>query len=584
MLGKMVHRGPDDWGQFDDVAVHLGMRRLSIVDIDGGKQPMFNRDRSVVVVFNGEVYNAPELRLLLTEKGYPFLTSNSDTEVIAHLYDEYGIGFVEKLVGMFAICLVDISRRELYLIRDRLGKKPIFYTHDAQTKSLQFASEFNALELTDRASHIDRTAFPWFFGQRTLPQESTSDSRVKKLPPGTILRLKDGVTRLDRYYTVRGRSPKESVTDEDACDQLDSILQESVRMRMRADAEVGSYLSGGVDSSLVVALAAQHSARALNTFCLVYDEEIYNKSEDRRFALEISRKFATQHHEVRLTAKDFQDELPKIIAHFGQPYGASVANWFVSRAMFGSVKVALSGDGADELFGSYLLHRVAGALRGSTDPVDPKERELVERAKKEPFDRIIDAFSVFPTEEQELLLVPEMLRQRTCAAEIASRFDSLDSSDPLDRMLEFECRYSLVDVILSYADTLSMAHSIEVRTPFLDHRLVNFAFSLEPRMKIRNGETKFLLKRVAERYLPHELVNRKKEGFIEPAIFWLRDELKEFALATLNDPGFNRLGFLQRPYVRSIVERFYQSNDFYLGKKVWLLVMFGLWEQTFRDG
>ena len=596
MAAKMVHRGPDDDGYFHDSTdrVHLCMRRLSIVDLALGKQPKFNADRSVAVVFNGEIYNYLELRAELIAKGYRLEAQTSDTEVIAHLYQELGIAFVERLIGMFAIALYDSRSEELLLIRDRLGKKPLFYRHDEGAGAFEFASEFPVFDLEDRRDHIDGDALAWYFSQKATPATRSIDQRVRKIPPGHTLRVgtRDGSLDLRRYWSIRAAPSSSSdggATGAEAASlELEGLLAGAVKLRMRADVEVGAFLSGGVDSSLVVALASQLTEKPLKTYCLVYGQEINEKSNDRRYARLISERFGTRHTEVTLSPDLLMEELPKIVAHYGQPNSAVISNWFISRVMGKELKVALSGDGADELFGSYFLHRVSAALAafraGDETAVlrlPEAEARFVRSAAGDSFARMVDRFGVFTEEEISRLLSPSVYHPGRLLDLLATREAELASEDPLARMLEFDCRNLLVDQILNYSDVLSMAHSLEVRTPFLDHRLVEWAFSIPSTYRIRDGETKHVLKRVARRHLPAELVGRSKEGFVEPAVYWIGREMKEFAISYLQGASFNRLGLIETTFAREVVDRFYTHGTFGDGKKVWSLLMYAIWEKGY---
>ena len=596
MADQMAHRGPDDSGYFHDPSdrVHMCMRRLSIVDLALGKQPKFNADRSVAVVFNGEIYNYLELRAELVSKGYRLEANSSDTEVIAHLYQELGPTFVDRLIGMFAIAIHDARSGELLLIRDRLGKKPLLYRHDPETKQLDFASEFPVFSLQDRRAHLDEDSLAWYFSQKAVPVGSSIDQRVKGLSPGHLLRVEvaSGEVDLRRYWSIsakpgpdRGAAGVEATSSE-----LEALLTNAVKLRMRADVEVGAFLSGGIDSSLVVALASRLSDKPLKTYCLVYDQEINEKSNDRKYARLVSERFRTRHTEVTLSPGLLMEELPKIVAHYGQPNSAVISNWFISRVMGKELKVALSGDGADELFGSYFLHRTSSALAAfragderAVDRLPDVEAAFVRAVAKDSFARIVDRFGVFTEEEIARLLAPSGYRSGRLFEMFAAREAQLGAQDPLARMLEFDCRNLLVDQILNYSDVLSMAHSLEVRTPFLDHRLVEWAFSIPSTYRIRDGETKHVLKQVARRHLPPELVSRKKEGFVEPAVYWLEDELKDFARSYLHSPDFNRLGLLDVSFAKDVIDRFYAGKRFADGKKVWSLLMFALWERSYAD-
>lgn len=585
MTSRLAHRGPDDEGFYDSGDVHFGMRRLAIVDLATGQQPMLSADESVAVVFNGEIYNYVELRRELAEAGYPLERSCSDTEVVVALYRTEGIRCLDRLIGMFAVAIHDRRRGEVYLVRDRLGKKPIYYRHDAREGSIEFASELGVFDLPNRAGHLDHDSLAWYFSQKTTRNDASIDLRVRKVPPGCYLRFASGACEVVRYYSIPVPEVKES--DADAAEsRVERLITESVRLRMRADVEVGAYLSGGIDSSLIVALAAAETDKPLKTYCLVYEDEINEKSSDRRWSRAIAERFGTIHTEVLLTPSLLAEELPSIVRHYAQPNSAVISNWFISRVMGRELKVALSGDGADELFGSYFLHRVSSAadrFRRSRDTrvldgLRADEREFVERFADLPFAQWVDRFAVFPDAELAKLLEPNVYRAGRILQLLEERERELGASDPLDRMLEFDCRNLLVDQVLNYSDTLSMAHSLEVRTPYLDHRRVAEVFALDESLKIRNGETKWLLKRIARRYLPAELVDRKKEGFVEPAVYWIGNELRDFCRSWILAPRFNRLGLLDSGYVRHLLDRFDRERDFGDGKRVWSLLIYAIWE------
>ena len=578
MTAALIHRGPDDEGFFEDDLMHLGMRRLAIIDLAHGEQPKTSPEGRYVLIFNGEIYNYRELKAELEAEGQHFAT-NSDTEVVLRLFEIDGLRSVERLVGMFAFAIYDTRSGVLHLVRDRLGKKPVYYLHEGER--FAFASELTALPVAERAAHVDRRSLVWYFSQKTTPGDASIDMRIRKLPAGHWLRRDaDGTVTVDRYWEI---APGRARVPGDECavvDELDRLVARSVALRMVADVEVGAYLSGGIDSSLCVAHAARTAGSRVKTFCLVYEDPVNEKAADRRFARLVSDTFGTDHHEVLLTPDLLREELPKIVASLGQPNSAVLANWFISREMGKVVKVALSGDGADELFGSYFLHRASAKLRGMTDDDASPEAVFARAHRGAPLASLLDAFAVFPAAELDRLVRPPGTAGGTLREMIATREAELRSVDPLDRMLEFDCRNLLVDQILNYSDVLAMAHSLEIRTPYLDHRLVDFAFSVPSTLKIRNGETKWLLKQVALRHLPRELVERPKEGFVEPSVYWIQRELREWCRQQFADRRFNVLGLLDAAYARDVVDRFYDAPSFAVAKKVWSLLMFALWEQA----
>ncbi|MDB4962323.1 MAG: Asparagine synthase, glutamine-hydrolyzing [Myxococcales bacterium] len=582
MVGQMVHRGPDDDGFYDTATVHLGMRRLSIVDLENGQQPKTSADGQIVVLFNGEIYNHVELRTELEAAGCRF-ESHSDTEVLVHGYLTWGLAMLDRLVGMFAISLYDRRSGELILIRDRLGKKPIYYLDEPGL--FAYASEYPVLAslLPDGEQYLDRSSLAWYFSQKTTPADRAIDTRIKKVPPGHLLRVSStGAVVAERWWSIAAGRVAVGASEAAIVDDIEQLLTSAVKLRMRADTEVGAFLSGGIDSSLCVALASRCTDKPLKTYCLIYDQEINHKGADRRWANSIAERYGTRHREILLTPAILVEDLPRIIRHYGQPNSAVLSNWFISKEMGKELKVALSGDGADELFGSYYLHRAAAAvaaLEAGDDAllarIPAGEAEFARTHRGQPHALLADAFAIFSDEEMQRLAPTLGASSREM---LQARERDLATQHVVDRALEFDCRNLLVDQILNYSDTLSMAHSLEVRTPFLDHRLVDYMFSVPADLKMRPGETKRLLKQVAARYLPEELITRPKEGFVEPAVYWIGDALRDFCRAHLLASGFNRLGLLDASYVRALVERFDRDKDFTTGKKVWNLLVFAIWE------
>ncbi|HWU85943.1 MAG TPA: asparagine synthase C-terminal domain-containing protein, partial [Kofleriaceae bacterium] len=456
-----------------------------------------------------------------------------------------------------------------------------------------YASEFPVLAslLSDPEAHLDHASLAWYFSQKTTPGDRSIDARIRKLPAGHLLRrTADGRVTIERWWSIApGRVPvRPDVGEPEIADEIERLLTSSVRLRMRADTEVGAFLSGGVDSSLCVALASRCTDRPLKTYCLVYDQEINHKSADRRWARAIAERYATRHREILLTPALLAEDLPRIVRHYGQPNSAVLSNWFISREMGKELKVAISGDGADELFGSYFLHRAAAAAAAldagdaaALARIPTAEADFARAHRGRPHAVLADAFAVFPDEELRRL-APRLAVP--CLAMLEAHERELATRHPIDRALEFDCRNLLVDQILTYSDTLSMAHSLEVRTPFLDHRLVDTLFSIPAELKLRPGETKRLLKQVARRHLPEELVARPKEGFVEPAVYWIGDELADFCHAYLLSSAFNRMGLVDSAYVRDLVLRFARDKDFATGKKVWNLLVYAIWEAQLGAG
>ena len=589
-FNKMLfHRGPDDSGIFENNEVHLSMNRLEILDFENGKQPMSNEDKSLVIIFNGEIYNYIELREELINEGATFNTQ-SDTEVVLKGYEKWGHSIFNRLNGMFALGIYDNNISKIILARDHLGKKPLYYFFSKEGKDLFFASEFKSLShcfvnVFGHQNDVNQVAIAWYFAFKSMPDEWTINKKICKLSPGNILEfdLKSKKHGVSQFYTL-AKKDNSGASLFSLNEQFEKLLLDSVRIRMRSDVEIGTYLSGGVDSSLVTAMASSFTAKPLRTYSLVYNEDINNKKADQYYSKLIASKFGTKHTEVLLTADSFIEELPKIVKHYGQPNCAVFSNWFLSKEISKGVKVALSGDGADEIFGSYFLHRIAAAKDSVLENknqdylrhLNSYEKDFYHHSTDD-FFKMIDSFAVFNSNEREQLFFNRQFNLLV-NNRLKDRISSLTSKSFLDKILEFDCKNLLVDQILNYTDLLSMAHSLEVRTPFLDFRLVEYVFSIPSKYKIRDGITKYLLKKVAEKYLPKELIYRPKEGFIEPNIFWLKTYLESYAKQIILSESFDQQKIFNKDYVLKTVNDFFIDGDFYSGKRVWCLLIYGIYE------
>ena len=418
-----------------------------------------------------------------------------------------------------------------------------------------------------------------------MPSEKTISKNIHKLPPGSLLiyDLKNKKNQVKKYYSIKSKKKLKSCLDELVLDFKD-LLIDSIKIRMRSDVEVATYLSGGLDSSLITAIASNFTSKKLKTYSLVYDEEINNKSSDEYYSDLVSKQYNTYHTKVLLTPSYFIEELPKIIKQFGQPNCAVFSNWFLSKKISEDVKVALSGDGADELFGSYFLHRIAAAndeVKSSKNfdylkNLNDYETKFFHDTQDD-LSKMIDYFTIFNFEEREKLFKKK--ETNSIINQILSqKISTLQSKKSLDKILEFDCNNLLVDQILNYTDLLSMAHSLEVRVPFLDVRLVEYAFSLPSDYKIKDGITKYFLKLVAESYLSSDLIYRPKEGFVEPNIHWLKQNLEEYARDVILSSSFDKHDLLNKIYINDLVNNFFLNGDFYVGKRVWCLLMYGVYE------
>ncbi len=594
MTATLRHRGPDGAGYHADAEVSLGMRRLAIVDLETGGQPAYNEDRTVCVVFNGEIFNHVELRRELEQKGHHFRSDHSDTEVLVHLYEEYGPGYLHRLNGMFAIALWDGARRELHLARDRAGVKPLYFRHHGGR--LQFASEPKAiLAHPGAAPQPNLEALCHYFVLKNVPAPMSAFEGIEQLRAGERAVLRDGVLRRERWWRL-DFSRTAQVDEAGATEEIRRLLEDSVRLRMRCDVPFGAYLSGGLDSSSVVALMSRMSGTPIRTFSLTYERDYMLKSSDREFARQVSQMYSTEHREYVMTQKDLVDNIETVLASFDEPFSGVTSTYFLTRLIAQHVKVALSGDGADELFGSYLAHRMAqplanyGRLAAAGGAIDPGNRHLLAPFEDDP-GRIARAWASGDEATRRMglhlmddagrpqLLSPDM-RARCGAvsthALVAGLYADAGTDDPLNRALHVDFESLLPDQVLAFVDRLSMAHSVEVRTPFLDYRLMEFAASLPGDWKIRGGRTKHILKEAVRDLLPAEIIDRPKEGFVLPINDWLLDGLAPFVRDALSPARLAKHGLLDADAVGRLLDEHYAGTR-QSGGVLWNLAMFQTW-------
>lgn len=592
MVQTLIHRGPDEDGLWAENGVALGMRRLSIIDVATGHQPMFNEDNSISVVFNGEIYNYLELRAELVAAGHKFRTDHSDTEVIVHLYEQYGDAFLERLNGMFAIALWDAPRRRLLLARDRAGIKPLYFA--PLGSGIAFGSEPKALLVHPGISREpDPVAIHHYFTLKNIPAPHSAFKAIRQLRAGELLIHQDGKIETRRWWRINFRE-NEAIDERDAAAQIRSLLEDSVRLQMRSDVPVGAYLSGGVDSSSVVALMSGLGARNVKTFTLVYDDDLPNKNSDRAFARQVSSMYETEHHEQIVRFEDVPENLDAILGSFDEPFSGVISTYFLTGLIGKHVKVALSGDGADELFGSYLSHRMAQPLAavlkdpalldqpGPTGPLAgyeaewPRLRRLLARG-----DEAARRMGLFFADEADKrsLYTPAMLAavgDNSTESDLRKLYGECDSADPINRALFVDFETLLPDQVLPFVDRLSMAHSVEVRPPFLDHRLIEYVATLPGRMKIKQGRVKSILKDAVADLLPPGLVDRPKEGFVMPINEWLLKSLQSYVLDALSPARLMRHGMLDPQAVAQLLTRYY-SGETGLAARIWNLVSFQMW-------
>lgn len=598
MLATLRHRGPDDGHVVAGERFSLGARRLAILDLAHGRQPMANEDGSIWAAENGELYNYPQIRPRLLQAGHR-LHTHCDTEVLPHLYEEHGAGLPEHIDGMFAIAVWDERRQSGLLARDRMGKKPLYYWHSGE--ALYFASELKALLAVPGFSRtINLEAMHHFISLKHVPHPLTIFKDVYMLPPAHRLTFRPGeLPVISRYWDLDftvdpdlDRQPDEVLTDE-----VIRLLGQGVKRRLLSDVPIGFFLSGGLDSSLSTALAAEAAGR-IKTFTLTYSQESTTpgKEQDRRWARWVAEKYGTEHHEETIEFSNYPDNLRKILGCFDEPFAGVVSSYFLSQLIARHVKVALSGDGADEIFGSYLSHRLAqplarlGEYQRTGDaslikPFDHRPEYLAQLLG--PGDQPVADWEwrakllVFGDQEQRGLYSPDLQRSlagTSTAAYLREVFARLTASDPLNRILEAEFKTIFPDQVLTYGDRLSMAHSLEVRSAYLDTELVTFVARLPGRVKIRLGDTKYLLKQAARRYFPAEMVDRPKEGFLMPVTQWMLGDLESYVRDTLSPARLRRHDFFATAGIGALVDRLYQPGADYTDvNKVLAFVVFQEW-------
>ncbi|MBI4690943.1 MAG: asparagine synthase (glutamine-hydrolyzing) [Nitrospirae bacterium] len=600
MTESIFHRGPDEDGFYSNGKINLGMRRLSIIDLTTGRQPIHNEDKTLWTVFNGEVYNFRELRDELEKKGHRFYTDHSDTEVIVHLYEEYGIDFPIRINGMFAIALWDEESSRLFLIRDRMGVKPLFYS--VVNDNIIFASEIKAiLAHPVYTRDINYEAVYHYFTFKNVPAPLTVFKGIYSLLPGEMLTFSKGKLSKNRWWKVRFNENKD-YDELYVKNNILKLLEDATRLRMVSDVPFGAYLSGGVDSSSVVALMTRFTDKPVKTFSLGYEAELKNKEADLYYARKVSQAYKTEHYEYIMSHKELVDDIGNVIGAFDQPFSGTISTFFLSKLIKRHVKVALSGDGADELFGSYLSHRTAMPMHHFNRlHYKIKEGSLTEDEKslfkpcdisflsellsKSGGDEAKWRYYLYLFDDKEKgSLLSDHFRSRlnniSSFSLVRRNFDELTSKDPLNRILEMEWNTIFPDQVLAFVDFLSMAHSIEIRSPFLDYRLVEFAATIPGNMKIKNGNVKDILKQSVVRLLPEGIVKRPKEGFVLPIFDWMVEKLRDYSMDILSEKRLGRHNFFNMDIIKNILQDYYSGNRSNAGK-VWNLMMFQIWWERY---
>jgi asparagine synthase (glutamine-hydrolysing) len=593
MIARLHHRGPDDAHVVAGENFTLGIARLSIQDVQHGRQPLTDESGHIVAAQNGEIYNYPALRARLQKNGHR-LTTHCDTEALPHLYEEIGIALPTQLDGMFALAIWDGRKQTGLLARDRTGKKPL-YLFTEPDGTLWFASEIKALlEVPGFKRELNPVALHHFLGYKHVPHTLSIFQGVTQLPPASRLTWQtERPAVIEPYWKLSwAPQPETETQDEDTlATQLLDLLRAGVKKRLLSDVPVGFFLSGGIDSSLTAALAAEVSPQKIKTFTLTYADAASTpgKQADADWARWTAQRFGTEHHEEVVHFDDFPSSLRRILRHFDEPFAGVVSTYFLAQLIAKHVKVAVSGDGADELFGSYLSHRMGAALNDGSQLAAGGEFDAATLTRlRATEDWRWRAQLLVLLDEEKLPLYAPGFRDRVATVRTDEHlrdtaFAGLTARDPLNRILEAEFKTIFPDQVLAFTDRLSMAHSLEVRTAFLDTAVVEFAAALPGRLKINRGVTKYLLKKAAARLFPDEMVHRKKEGFLMPITQWLLRDLQPYVRDVLAPGRVRHAGVFDPVAVGALVDRLYATPtaDYRQVNQVYSLLVFHEWHSLY---
>jgi asparagine synthase (glutamine-hydrolysing) len=603
MCNAIAHRGPDDWGTFVEGGVGLGMRRLSIVDLAGGHQPMSNEDGTVVVVFNGELYNFPSLHDEVVSKGHRFKT-RCDTEALVHLYEEYGEGMVARLRGMFAFAIWDRTRRRLLVARDHFGQKPLFYTE--RGGQLTFASEIKALLADDPSlAELSPFALDQYLTMRFVHPPETFFSRIRALPPAHYMVWENGRSRVERYWSLN-YGPKWTYSEGETLDRIDELLAETVKLHLLSDVPVGAFLSGGLDSTLIASYAAKTLGSELRTFSMGIP---YRDLNELPAAAAVAAKYGTQHHAEEVTPSVVED-LPRLVSALDEPADPlSICLLHLARMTARHVKVVLGGDGGDELFGGYdryAADRWLDTYRAVPEVVrNAVSTQVLKRlpdqftfksfthklrwvdlmARKTGGERYSESLQFFWFNEAHRaeLYAPEFrsqllnTRPDACLLEL---YAAPNAEASIDRMMYVDAMSRLPGQSLTILDRATMAYSLESRSPFLDPRFAEFMARVPTGLKIKGRQLRYLERRLGERYLPPEVLRRKKQGFASPLMYILEGEVRALAPRLLLDSELVRAGYLRAERMKQLVDE-HLARRYDHGNRIWLLLSAEVWYRRY---
>lgn len=591
MNDLITHRGPDDEGFFADDHIQLGFRRLSIIDIEAGHQPLTYENERYWIIFNGEVYNYVELRQELLEEGLTFAT-NSDTEVIIASFSHYGEKAVEKLRGMFSFVIWDKQESQVYGARDPFGIKPFFYLEDGDRTF--FASEKKSILLALEKDELNYDALQHYLTYQFVPEPETLSTGIKKLEPGHYFTKKIGSPmEIKRYWKAQFK-PISQQSEAELTKEIRDVLFDSVKMHMRSDVPVGSFLSGGIDSSIIASIAKEYHP-AIKTFSVGFERNGFSEID---VAKETAEKLGVENISYVITPQEYMDELPKIIWHMDDPLAdpAAVPLYFVAREARKHVTVVLSGEGADELFGGYNIYREPQSLEvfnkiprvgkvllkgiANIMPEGMKGKSFIERGVTPMEERYIGNAKMFTEEEKRNLL--NVYRNGLEYTDITKPlYEESRGYDPVDRMQYIDIHTWMRGDILLKADKMTMAHSLELRVPFLDKAVFDVASKIPTSLKTANGTTKYILRKAAEGVVPPHVLDRKKLGFPVPIRHWLKDEMNDWAKTIIRESDTDQ--YINKPYVLKLLEDHCQGKADN-SRKIWTVLMFMVWHQVYVEG
>ncbi len=599
MSAAMVHRGPDDEGYYFDEKVSLGMRRLSIIDLITGHQPVHNESQDIWTIYNGEIYNFPELRSQLIKKGHEFYT-NSDTEVIVHLYEEEGENFVNQLNGMFAIALWDKKRLKLILVRDRLGIKPLHYL--IINNLFFFSSEIKSLLKTGYKREIDFDALSQFFTFEYIPAPKTIFKGIKKLLPGQMMIVSDKGIKTQTYWDIRHEEePRKERSEEDYKEEIYERLKESVRLRLISDVPLGVFLSGGIDSSTVTALMSEVSSSKIKTFSIGFKEKSFNELD---YAQKVASLFGTDHQEFVVESNVVKELVPVLMNYLDEPLADAsiIPTYIISKLARQYVTVALAGEGGDELFAGYDTYKAYKVARFYRKVPRFVRQNLVKKAvnllpaskKRLSFEFKAKKFILgveYPPEianfiwwgaytpkEKERLFSAELnsLLQEEPYAPVYFHLQNCRARETLNKLGYLDMKLYLQDDLLVKADRMSMANSLEIRVPFLDYTFVEFAASIPSSLKLSGWDSKYILKKTIRKLLPREILSRRKIGFDIPLGVWIKNELKDFVSTVLSSSNLKKHNLFNSSHIQKLLDEHFQGTHNHR-QLLWPLIIFQFW-------